>query len=236
LKNLLILPTLNENNNIFNLIKKIKTTKLNLNILFIDDNSTDGTQNKIKSICRKNKKIKYIFRKNANGIGSAHKKGIIWAIKNQFDICITMDADGTHDPKLIKYMIKQINNRNFEIISTNRFSIKNSMKYWPLHRIFLTKLRYYLVSFFLNTKLDSSGGFRAYNLRKIKYKDFFISKNNSYFFLIESLFYFEKLKYKIKELPIKLNPRTYEKSKMKLKDILSSLINLVLLKINNIFN
>jgi dolichol-phosphate mannosyltransferase len=236
LKILLVLPTLNENNNIFNLIKKIKRAKLNLNIIFIDDNSTDGTQNKIKSICQKNRKIKYIFRKNASGIGSAHKRGIVWAIKNQFHICVTMDADGTHDPKLIKYMVKQIKNRNFEIISTNRFLLKNSMKYWPLHRILLTKVRYYLVSFFLNTKLDSSGGFRAYNLRKIKYKDFFISKNNSYFFLIESLFYFEKLKYKIKELPIKLNPRAYEKSKMKLKHIFSSLINLGILKINSIFN
>jgi len=37
-----------------------------------------------------------------------------------------------------------------------------------------------------------------------------LSKNKSYFFLIESLFFFEKLKYNIKEIPIYLNPRTFD--------------------------
>ena len=95
-----------------------------------------------------------------------------------------MDADGTHNPRLINHMLKLIINKNFSIVSTNRFFLKDSMKQWPLFRILLTKLRYYLVSVFLNTKLDSSGGFRAYNLKKINHKDFFLSKNNSYFFLV----------------------------------------------------
>ena len=105
------------------------------------------------------------------------------------------------------------------------------MKNWPYFRIFLTRLRYLLVKIFLNTKLDSSGNFRCYNLKKIKNRHLFLSKNNSYFFLIESLFYLEKLKYKIKEIPIYLNPRTFGNSKMKFRHIFNSLLSLIKLRI-----
>ena len=63
--------------------------------------------------------------------------------------------------------------------------------------------------------------------QKIKY---FSKKNNQYFFLVESLFYLEKLKYKIKEIPIYLSPRIHDNSKMKNRHIINALINLIKLK------
>ena len=70
------IPTLNEEKNIFNIFSKIKKTKIKLDILFVDDNSSDKSQQLIKKLSRKNKNIKYIFRKNKIGIGSAHKDAI----------------------------------------------------------------------------------------------------------------------------------------------------------------
>ena len=58
-----IIPTLNEEKNIYKLFKRINKTKVKLDILFIDDNSLDKTQSFIKELKRKNKNIKYIFRK-----------------------------------------------------------------------------------------------------------------------------------------------------------------------------
>jgi len=141
-----------------------------------------------------------------------------------------MDADGTHDPKKINTMLKILKNKNYDIISTNRFSSKNSIKKWSFYRIFLTKIRYYLVKILLNTNLDSSGNFRCYNLKTIKNEHFFLSKNKSYFFLIESLFYLERLNYKILEITITLPPRTFDKSKMKIKHVFISLIDLLKLR------
>ena len=59
-----IVPTLNEEKNIYKLFKRINKTKVKLDILFIDDNSLDKTQSFIKELKKKNKNIKYIFRKN----------------------------------------------------------------------------------------------------------------------------------------------------------------------------
>ena len=124
-----------------------------------------------------------------------------------------MDADGTHNPVNIKKMLQIIQYKNFEIINTNRFLENNSIKDWPFVRKVITNFRYFLVRIILNTDYDSSGAFRCYNLQKIKKSHFLLPKNRSYFFLIESLFFFERLNYKIYEIPNKLKFRSANQSK-----------------------
>jgi dolichol-phosphate mannosyltransferase len=235
LKVLIIIPTLNERNNIKRIALKIfSLKKYFFHILFVDDNSIDGSQAEILNLAT-NKKVNYLFRKK-KGLGSAHKDGISWAINNKFDYCITIDADGTHDPQLIIKMLKIINNKSklFHIINTNRFLDKKSLNDWPIIRLFITKIRFILVKLFLRTNLDSSGGLRLYNLNLIDKKHFFLSKNNDYIYLIESLFYFERLGYHIYEIPIKLKFRNYGSSKMQIYHVFDSFIKLFLLCLKNI--
>ena len=231
MKILLIIPTLNEEKSIEKLINKLKFLIKKTTILFVDDKSTDNTRLKIKKFKKKYKNIKYLFRNQNPGIGASIKDGYKYAIDKKFDICITMDADGTHNPKKISLMINIIKSGKYDIVSTNRFFIKSSTKKWPLSRLLLTKIRYYLVSFLLKTKIDSSGNFRCFNLNKIKKKHLLLSKNNSYFFLIESFYYLERLKYKILEIPIVLNPRVFDNSKMKFKHVLLSFFSLIKLSL-----
>jgi dolichol-phosphate mannosyltransferase len=235
-KTLIVIPTLNEEKNIRKIAHKIILLKKNfLNILFIDDNSSDRSQLEIILLKKKYKKINYLFRKNKRGIGSAHKDGIKFAFRNKFDYCITIDADGTHDPKIIIKMLDLIlkKSNNFDIINTNRFLKDNSLSDWPLLRKYITLLRFFLVKILLKTNLDSSGGFRLYNLNTVKFKHFFLSQDKNYFYLIESLFYFEKLKYKIYEFPIYLKYRNYGSSKMRFVHIFASLLKLIKLSFKN---
>jgi dolichol-phosphate mannosyltransferase len=217
MKFLIIIPTLNEHRNIGIIYKKIIKLYKKANILFIDDNSNDGSRDEILDLRKENKKVNYIFRKKKLGIGSAHKLGIKIAKKNNYQYVCTMDCDGTHDPKTIKIMFKNI--KRYNLIMTTRFKYKNSISGWPLKRIFITKMRYYLVSIILGTKFDSSGGFRLYDLKKIKIRDIFLAKDNNYNFFWESAFILELKKYKITEIPIILPNRTLGSSKMRLTDI-----------------
>jgi len=226
MKLLIIIPTLNEKNNINYIVDKIFFIVKKTDILFIDDNSSDGTKKKILDLRKKNQKIYYIFRKKKMGIGSAYKYAFLWAKKKKYNLCVTMDCDRTHDPIYLKKMLN-IAKKNYSIINTNRFKNSEALKNWSLLRKILTKLRFFLVKISLKTSLDSSGGFRLYNLDKINFKHLFLSKNDSYFFLIESLYYFEKLNYKIYEIPVILNQRSYETSKMSIKDIIYSFFFLV---------
>ena len=229
---LLIIPTLNERKNITTLFKKIRKIDQKIDILFVDDNSTDGTREEILYLKKRNKSIYFIFRPRKLGIGSAHKDGLKFAYKKKYKMILTMDADGTHNPKYIKNLIKY--SSKYDLISTNRFKNKNSLIEWPVHRRFLTKIRFYLINILLNINYDSSGAYRCYNAKNIKLNDVLGAKNDGYSFFWESLYLLNKKKYSIKEIPIYLPYRKVGSSKMTMRDIVGSLFYLFKYSIKNL--
>ena len=230
---LLIIPTLNEKKNILNLVKLIQRQKLNLDILFVDDNSSDGTKMEINKLKNRNKNIYSIFRPKKMGIGSAHKDAFKFAYKKNYKTILTMDADGTHNPNYLKELLKF--SKTFDLISTNRFIKKGSLKEWPIQRRFLTRFRYYLINLLLNMNHDSSGAFRCYNAQRIKLNDLLKAKNNGYSFFWESLYLLNK-KYSIKEIPVYLQYRKVGNSKMTIKDIVGSLLYLLKYFLKNLIS
>ena len=194
--------------------------------MFIDDNSIDGTREKIY-LAQKNFSQIFIIKRNKKlGIGSAHKVGLNWGFKRKYKKIITMDCDGTHNPIYINKLLTKLNKDDCHIVSTNRFLNKNSLSDWSFWRKSLTYFRHKLIQFFLDIKFDSSGAFRGYLVNNIHINDIFLAKNNSYSFFWESIFILSK-KYKIKEIPIKLPGRLTGASKMKIKDILSAFSYLI---------
>ncbi len=230
---LIIIPTLNEKKNIKRLFSQIKKQKINADILFIDDNSIDGTRKEIINFKKNNKNTKYIFRPTKLGIGSAHKVGLIYGYKKKYKQILTMDADGTHDPKYIKKMFLKSN--NFDLIITNRFINSNSLRDWPIFRKILTSIRFYLINILLNFNFDSSGAYRCYNTKKITIDHILLAKDNSYSFFWESIFHLNKKKYSIKEIPVDLPYRKLGSSKMKFADIIYSLLYLMKYFLKNLF-
>lgn len=226
MKTIIIVPTLNEKKNITLLIKKLIRVSDKFDILIIDDNSTDGSRNDIIAFSKKNKKINFIFRKKKYGVGSAHKEGLAYAYKKKYSIALTMDADGTHNPKYITPLMKNL--KGHSITMTNRFLSKNSLIDWPFHRKFLTTVRYYLINFMLNISYDTSGGFRCYDLKKVKKKDIMLAKDDSYSFFWESTYILNQKKYRIHEIPIDLPARLAGTSKMEFKDIFLALYYLII--------
>lgn len=229
-KYLIIIPTYNEKRNVSLIIEKInKRVKFKCDILFVDDNSTDGTIKVLKNI--KSKNVSYIIREKKLGIGSAHKFGIHKAYQLKYKYIITMDCDGTHDPKYINKMVKNIHNK--EIVITNRFAKNDSLKQWEIHRKFITTLRHLFVTFIFKTNLDSSGAFRFYNKDKVKLKKILLAKSDGYSFFTESTVILNKF-YKIDQIPILLPKRYSGYSKMKLTDVVFGFFYIIFLYFKNI--
>ena len=229
---IIIVPTLNEKKNILILFNKLNLTNLGFDLLFVDDNSQDGSQEIIKDLAKKNQNINYIFRPKKMGIGSAHKDGFIWSYKKNYKIVVTMDADGTHDPKYIKLLIEQL--KNFDIIITSRFLKKDLLENWPLPRIFLTKLRHVAISLLLSIPYDSSGAFRCINRQKVILSDLILAKDDGYSFFWESIFILHKKKYRITEIPIQMPYRIVGSSKMSIKDIFFAVYYLMIVFLKKI--
>ena len=222
-KILIIIPVYNEEGNVKPLINGIfKYFKKKKSILFIDDNSQDKTKLEIKECQKKFNNIYLENRKSKLGIGSAHKFALRWAYKKKYKIIITMDCDGTHHPKYIDKMINILIKKKSDIVSTNRFLNKNSLKGWSLWRKLLTSIRFIIINKLFNIKYDSSGAYRCYNANNVKLEDLLKAKNNSYSFFWQSTLILGK-KYHIHEIPINLPARNQGSSKMQIKDIVSGL-------------
>lgn len=220
-----IVPTLNEKNNVSKLVYKIRKTNIRLDILFIDDDSIDGTQSEIKLLKKRFKNIKYIFRKKKSGIGSAHKEGIKFCYKNNYDLIATMDCDGTHDPKYFKELFEK--SKLYDYVITSRFKKNGLIKDWPIVRKIITYSRHLLIKIFLGMSLDASGAYRSFYRKKIKLKDLLSAKNDDYAYFWEITYNLLKKRYSIFEVPVKLEFRKLGKSKMKLRHIIYSLFYLL---------
>ena len=98
-KTLVIIPTYNEIENIESLIHQVFQIKIDLNILVVDDNSPDGTGDKVYNLINKySKKLFLLRRKQKEGLGAAYVEGFLWAIKHNYDFIFEMDADFSHNP------------------------------------------------------------------------------------------------------------------------------------------
>jgi dolichol-phosphate mannosyltransferase len=232
-KILIIIPTYNENSNIDILIKSIFNKNLELNILIVDDNSTDGTLEKIYELKKIYKNLFLLKRPNKMGVGSAHIDGIKWAYQNYYLRVITMDGDLTHSTDKIDDFIEK--GKNFDLVIGSRFLDKSSLKDWDLHRKILTRLGHFCTKFLLGIKYDASGGFRFYKLNIIPIEIFEKISSKGYSFFMESIFIIQRHNFSISEIQLQLPKRIYGSSKMTVYDIIKSLLVLQRLILVRIF-
>ena len=229
-KPLIFIPTYNEAGNVVKLYNHLKSIDVNIDILFLDDDSPDGTGKILEELSKKDENLFIIHRKEKLGIGSAHKLGLRWGFRKKYKKIITMDADGTHDPKYIKKLLYlSINNH---LVITNRFVRAGSLNSWPLTRILITKIRHFTIKLLLGMPLDSSGAFRCYNSTYVDIQDILKAKDNGYSFFWESLFIFYKKKYLIKEIPVTLHSRHLGSSKISITDIVNAIYYLFKVYLN----
>ena len=225
MKTLIFIPTYNESENIEQIYNEITELGLNTDLLFIDDNSPDGTGKIIDKLVKNTSNTDVIHRSGKLGIGSAHLDGINWAYNNHYEALITMDCDFSHSPS---YIIDFINNStNYDIVVGSRYMQKDSLESWNYFRKSLTHLGHFLTTVLLGMHYDASGAFRLYRLDKIEKGIFNLVVSKGYSFFFESIFILHLNKCSIKEIPIHLPARTYGHSKMTIKDIWNSLTYLI---------
>ena len=221
---LVFIPTYNEKDNVEWLLNAIKALNLPLDILFVDDNSPDGTGKILDELAKSNPEMRISHQPGKAGIGNAHKVGIAWAYAQGYEKLITMDADLTHSPHDIPRLLEHSD--DFSVVLGSRYLQENSLDGWNPIRKILTRVGNILTTHMLGIKQDATGAFRVYRLDTIPPALFQSVRSNSYSFFFESLHLLHTNTFSIKEIPIALPPRTYGSSKMQLKDIFGSVKNL----------
>ena len=213
MKNLVITPTYNEIKNIEKLIDLIIKNTSNSDILVIDDNSPDGTSIKVKELQKKYKNLFLENRPEKAGLGTAYIHGFKWAIKNNYDSVVQMDADLSHDPKEISNLLIELDTN--DLVIGSRYVQGISVVNWPIRRLILSYGANLYSRLITGMPIkDGTGGFKAWKtdlLRNINFKNI---RSQGYSFQIEMNFKAWILNAKITEFPIIFVDRTIGESKM----------------------
>lgn len=223
---LIMIPTYNERGNIPTLVDRILAIKqIDADLLFVDDNSPDGTGNVIDHYVKKYDRVKVLHRQFKAGVGTAHQAGIEWAYKNNYTHLVTMDGDFTHSPEDIIKLLEY--SGTYDVVMGGRYSNKDSLAGWAEWRKFLSHLGHQFTTRLLHLNFDATTGFRIYRIDIIPLTTFQLIKSKSYSFFIESICILNENKFTMHDVPVIFPPRSVGTSKLKFKDMVDWLLTVL---------
>ena len=213
MKTLIISPTYNERKNIKQLVDMVIGENPELHLLIVDDNSPDGTGEKVKKLQTEYKNLFLETRPKKSGLGTAYIFGFKWALEKKYDNIIQMDADLSHNPKDLPRMVNNL--QNYDLVIGSRYINGISVVNWPLRRLMLSYgANAYSRVITGMPIMDGTGGFKAWKSSVLSSIDLDSVKSQGYSFQIEMNFRAWVKKFNIKEIPIIFSDRTIGQSKM----------------------
>ena len=228
-KILVFTATYNESENISELISLIMEQNFKPDLLIIDDNSPDGTYNKVQLMQKKFKNLFLIKRNGKLGLDTAHKEGYDFAKKNNYDYFITMDADFSHDPSELPNFVKNLN--NFPIVLGSRY-VTGGNCLMSGRRLIISKYGNKFMKFIFKFDCNEfTTSYRGFNLKKLTDFHLNLIKTKGYSFFMGTIYEIFKKGFKVKEIPITFKDRSKGYSKIPRIEILRTLKNVLFLKL-----
>ncbi len=235
---LVIIPTYNEIENIVAILDAIFNLEKSFDVLVVDDNSPDGTSEKVKELQLQYKEqLHLLTRANKTGLGTAYIAGFKWVLNRDYDYVFEMDADFSHNPKdLIKlYNACAVGGADMSIGSRYVDGVVNVVN-WPVTRVLLSYGASKYVRFITRMKIsDTTAGFVCYKRKVLESINLDTIKFVGYAFQIEMKFKAHQKKFKIVEIPVIFTDRTKGKSKMSGSIISEAIFGVINMKVKSLF-
>jgi len=233
LKITVVIPTYNERDNIEKLSTMILSQDERINILFVDDNSPDGTGEIADRLAAADSRIKVLHRSGKLGLGSAYREGFKIAIEGKADLIIEMDADFSHDPAMLPLFIEKMG--SYDLVIGSRYLNGVSVVNWPIRRLILS----YCASVYTRTitglhLTDCTGGFKCFRRSVLEAIDLSSIKSDGYSFQIEMNYRCHEKGFRIGEIPIIFVDRHAGTSKMSKQIVREAVLMVWKLKLGTI--
>ncbi len=214
MRRLVIIPTYNEKANISKLVNKLRSLDIkNLDMLFIDDNSPDGTGDILRSFQEEIPNLLLIEREGKLGLGTAYIMGFRYGLEHGYDQIAQMDADFSHNPKDLIPLFEKANTHDWVIGS--RYISGINVVNWPLRRLVLSKGANVYTHLVTRMPIkDGTAGFKCWNRRVLESIDLDAVKSHGYSFQIEMNYRAWKAGFRCHEHSIVFIDRTVGQSKM----------------------
>jgi dolichol-phosphate mannosyltransferase len=211
---LVVLPTYNESENIDRVLRQIRQSLAAATVLVVDDGSPDGTAEIAERLGKELGNIEIMRRDQKSGLGSAYRAGFRWGLDRDFDACIEMDADLSHDPGALPGLVAPLSSGH-ELVIGSRYVPGGSIPNWAWHRRLLSRGGNVYASSLLGLGVaDSTAGFRAYSASVLRRIDLDRIRADGYGFQIEMTYQAKRAGASVVEVPIRFVDRVEGESKM----------------------
>jgi len=210
---LIIVPTVNERENLPRMAQKLLSLPVAVDLLVVDGNSSDGTGTIADELAAKHPQIHVIHEQKKNGLGRAYTAGFKWALEKNYEFIFEMDCDFSHDPDEIPNFLKAA--QDADLVLGSRYAGGVRVVNWPLKRLLLSRcagIYVWLVTGMPFT--DPTGGFKCFRRRALQAVNLDLVHSNGYSFQIEMTHRLWRDGFHIAEVPITFTERVEGSSKL----------------------
>src|SRR3954471_17133305 len=227
-KNLVIIPTYNEIENIDRMIRSVFQLPVKFELLVVDDGSPDGTADHVMKLQSEFPGLLHLEeRRGKLGLGTAYIHGFKWALARDYGFIFEMDCDFSHDPADLVRLLEACEN-GADVAVGSRYTSGGKIRNWPFDRILMS----YFASVYVRTILwlpvkDTTAGFKCYKRKVLESIELDKVRFMGYAFQIEMKYRAYKKGFKIVEVPIMFTDRVLGQSKMSTKIFKEAFVGVV---------
>ncbi len=216
MKNLVIIPTYNEKENIEKMVRKVMSLKDGFHLLIVDDGSPDGTARIVKSLqAEYTDRLHIEERAGKLGLGTAYLHGFNWGLERGYEYLFEMDADFSHNPDDLTRLLNACISQNADVAVGSRYVKGGKVANWDKKRLLLSYFASWYVRMILWISIkDTTAGFKCYNRKVLEKINFDAIIFKGYAFQICMKYAAIKHGFKVVEVPITFIDREFGTSKM----------------------
>ncbi len=211
---LIVVPTYNERDNVQDIAAKFLAALPGCELLFVDDNSPDGTGQLLDGMATSEPRIHVMHRAGKLGLGTAYVEGFTWGLARGYQYLFEMDADGSHDPKYLPTMLALAQDGADGVIGS-RYIPGGGTKNWGLGRKVISRGGGVYARTVLGVDIqDLTAGFICWRRATLEAIDLPTITSNGYSFQIEMKYRALQHGFRLVETPIVFVDRRVGQSKM----------------------
>lgn len=211
MKTLVVIPTYDERDNVAAMTEALFAVDSSLEILFVDDNSPDGTGDVIEGLIKNDSRIHCLHREKKEGLAKAYLAGFKRAIELGADKIVQMDCDFSHDPKDVTRLVAE----DADLVIGSRYVKGGATPGWPFKRRLISRMGGIFIRTVTGMPLkDPTGGFKCWKVSALKAMEYDTIESAGYSFQLEMNHRAWKTGLKISEIPIIFTDRVKGYSKI----------------------
>jgi dolichol-phosphate mannosyltransferase len=213
-QSLIVVPTYNERDNVRGVAERLLAALPGAEVLFVDDNSPDGTGPLLDELAAADPRIHVMHRAGKLGLGTAYVEGFGWGLARGYEFLFEMDADGSHDPQYLPAMLALAED-GADVVVGSRYVPGGGTANWGLGRRILSRGGSFYARTILGIEVrDVTAGFICWRRAALEAIDLATVGSNGYSFQIEMKYRALKKGLRLVETPIVFVDRRVGQSKM----------------------